>query len=103
MSDPGDGNRLLLAGLMALWVMAFGYAFVAAEGAGAGVSRNALIEAFRVYAGWQAIAGTLALAIAGVGWRWPRGTSVRRLGLLPIALAALQVAAFVGLRAVDRI
>ena len=94
-----DGRRLLLTGLMALWALAFAYAFVAfwttaPSGDGFGRGLNRVVT----YLGWQGIAGMLAVAIWGVGRGWPKGSSARRLSAVPIALAllhALAIAAIV--------
>ena len=98
MSQPSDKQRLLLTGLFALWAVVFLYAFVAYarapyEGAGYpdGLNKPA------VYLGWQGIAGMLALAIFGVGRRWPKGNGVRGLSAVPIILAILQGIAILGI------
>ncbi len=98
MNQPSDKLRLLLTTLFAIWAVVFLYAFVAYarasyEGAGFpdGLNKPA------VYLGWQGIAGMLALAIFGVGRRWPKGTGVRGLSSGPLVLAALQVVAILGI------
>ena len=93
-----DGRRLLLHVLFSAWVFVFGYAFVAPFRAGgdptlvsAGLDRSA------VYLGWQAIAGMVAIAVFGLGRSWPRGSSVRRLTVLPLIIAVLHVAVIGGM------
>ena len=89
-----DGRRLLLTVLMAVWVLVFGYAFVAfwttaptGDGFGRGLNRVV------TYLGWQGIAGMLAVAIWGVGRSWPKGAGARRLSAVPLALALLHAVA----------
>ena len=97
MSDgPSDSRRLLLIALGAVWVMAFVYAFVAYASTpnnptGDQMSRPA------VYLGWQGIAGMAAVALYGVGSAWEKGSAVRRLSRVPIALAFLQATAILAI------
>ena len=43
----------------------------------------------RVFAGWQGVAGMLAVAAHGLGRRWPKGASVRRIATIPLIIAVL--------------
>ncbi len=95
MSTPGDRFRLLLTVIAAFWVIVFVYSFFAYshaphEGPGFpdGLNKPA------VFLGWQGIAALLALAVFGVGRRWPPGSAVRRLSWVPL-LGALAIAAMV--------
>ena len=95
MSTPSDSLRLVLTVLSALWLIVFIYAFVAYarapyEGAGFpdGLNKPA------VFLGWQGTAALLALAVFGVGRRWPAGSAVRRLSWVPL-IAALGIAAMI--------
>lgn len=97
MSAPADGLRLVLTVLFAAWVLAFFYAFVAYttashEGPGFpdGLNKPA------VFLGWQGVAGVLAVAVFGVSRRWPRGSAVRKLGAVPLAIALALVLVVVG-------
>ena len=92
--DPPDAARLLLTVLAAAWGLAFAYAFVSFAitppndmGFTRGLNR---IEAFL---GWQGVAGVLAIAIFAIGRRWPVGTSIRKLSMVPLILLALLVSA----------
>lgn len=82
MSEPSDTSRLLLTVLYAVWIAAFllsFYVFATSEAA----SRVVL------FLGWQGVAGTVGFAIFGVTRSWPKGSGVRRLGGMPLGLAAL--------------
>jgi len=94
MSDPGDSKRLFLTALFAAWVLAFGYAFVAfatTEPGGGGFVRG--INRITAYLGWQGIAGMVSIALFAVGRAWPKGAAVRRMSVVPLALAILHVVA----------
>ena len=89
-----DGRRFLLMVVYATWVMVFAYAFIAYarapyEGPGFpdGLNKPA------VYLGWQGIAGMLALAVYGIGLRWPKGSAVRGLSVLPLVIAVVHLLA----------
>ena len=43
----------------------------------------------RVFAGWQGMAGMLAVAAYGLGRSWPPGTSVRSVAAIPLIVAIL--------------
>ncbi|MEL6642932.1 MAG: hypothetical protein AAFQ79_03285 [Pseudomonadota bacterium] len=97
MERNGDGRVLVLMFLFALWLLAFGYSFVAyttTEATGDGFVRG--VNRVGAFFGWQGVAGLLAIAIWGVGRRWPKGSPVRRMSLIPIGLALLLVAGVVG-------
>ena len=98
MSEPDDTRRFLLTALMAIWLMAYCYSFVAlalTEPDGDGFTRGA--NRVSLFLGWQGVAGALAIAIFGVSRAWPRGSGVRRLATAPLALVLLLVFAIVGL------
>ncbi len=84
MSDPGDGTRLLLTVLFALWLGAFGFAFLAH-----GLTFAADAESQSAFLGWQGIAGLFAVAVFGVSRQWPASTTIRRLGLVPLMCAGM--------------
>lgn len=97
MSDPTDGTRLLLTALLALWAMSFGYSFAVfalIESTGDGFTKG--VNRVTQFLGWQGVAGIFAIAIFGVSRKWSRGAAVRRLGVVPLALAALLVAGILG-------
>mgnify|MGYP001814932194 FL=1 len=97
MSDPTDGQRLMLTVLLALWVIAFGYAFYAFATTipgGGGFVRG--MNRVTAYLGWQGIAGMVAIALFAVGRVWPKGSAVRRMTVVPIALAILHIAGILG-------
>lgn len=94
LESVSDGRLFLLMAVYAAWVIVFVYSFVAfarapIEGAGFpdGLSRAA------VYFGWQGLAGTLAIAVFGIGTGWPKGSAVRRLAALPLVPALLHLLA----------
>ena len=98
MTDPGDGKRLVLTGLFALWVFAFAYAFYALatlEPTGDGFTRGA--NRITTYLGWQGVAGMAGLAIFAVGQGWPKGATVRTLSRVPLGLALLHVVGIAGI------
>ncbi len=81
MTPPGDGRRLLLTVLFAIWFAAFVYAFVAFV--------HADITGARQFLGWQAIAGVVAIGIFGVSRAWAKGSPVRQMARLPLLIAGL--------------
>jgi hypothetical protein len=92
-----DGKRLILTVLLAVWVMAFAYAFVhfaTALPTGDGFHRGA--NRITGYLGWQGIAGLVALSVFATGRGWPKGSGVRRLTSVPLILALAHVAAILG-------
>lgn len=97
MSGPSDGQRLLLTVLFATWLIAFGYAFfsfAATQPRGDGFVRG--MNRVTSYLGWQGIAGMISVAIFSVGRGWTKGTTIRRMSLVPITVAFLHVAAIGG-------
>jgi len=87
---------LLLAVILAAWVIASGWSVVGAwlaEPTGDGFTRGA--NRIGHFLGWQAVAGLLGLAAFGVGRSWPKGSGPRRLSAGPLWLALLLVAALV--------
>ena len=84
MTGPGDGVRLLLTVLFAGWFSAFIFAFAAH-----GLTLNASDGERIAFLGWQGVAGLFAIAVFGVSRQWPKDAAVRRLGTVPILLAAL--------------
>lgn len=96
MADPstqGDGRRLAVILILALWALAWGLSVVlflvldpAPEGYAIGMnSTGALL-------GWQAIAACLAIAAHGVARGFPAGTPLRRAALVPLGLALAAIA-----------
>ncbi len=89
----------MLTVFLAAWVMAYGYslfglpAFFAAR---ASVGALDLSQALH-FLGWQGIAAVIAFAVNGVSKLWPRGSSARQLGGLPLLLALLLVAVLAAL------
>ena len=92
--DDPTVPRLLVTVLFALWVMTFVYAFVSFRVTAPddiGFTRG--LNRIKAFLGWQGIAALLALCIFGVTRSWPQGSSVRRLGSVPLGLAGCLVAA----------
>lgn len=92
-----DRNRLYLIVLMSLWVLAFGYSFVAfatAELDDMGFTRG--LNRIEAFLGWQAIASFLTLPVLIISRRWPKGSGVRRFGAVPFACAVLLVLGLLG-------
>ena len=98
MNDPSDGQRLLLTALFAAWVIAFCYAFYAYATTipgGGGFVRG--MNRVTAYLGWQGIAGMISIALFAVGRGWPKGSAVRRMAVVPFAVALLHVLAILGI------
>ena len=74
-----DARSLLLTALYAVWVLAFGYAFFQ-------LFAKAGWEASLGYRAWQLIAGMVALGVFGVSRAWPKGSSVRKLAVMPLII-----------------
>lgn len=93
-------NLPLLAGILALWVLAFGWSVIGSWGmepTGDGFTRG--MNRITHFLGWQAIAACLALAAFGVGRAWPKGTSARSVSRFPLwsaGVLALAIGAYVG-------
>lgn len=85
LSGPGDGARLLMTVLIAAWIAAFAYGFVAH----AMLPSDPATDSPNVFLGWQAVAGILAIAAFGVSRQWPKGAAVRGLGAFPLIVALL--------------
>ncbi|MEO1239932.1 MAG: hypothetical protein AAFW64_09865 [Pseudomonadota bacterium] len=84
MSEPKQ-NLPLLAGILALWVLAFGWSVIGSWGmapAGDGFTRG--LNRVTHFLGWQAISACLALAGFGVGRAWPKGSGPRVVARLPL-------------------
>ena len=97
MSAPNDSRRLLLTGLLALWLIAFVYAFVAfatTTPTGDGFVRGA--NRVMSYLGWQGIAGVVAIATFAIGRDWPKGSAVRTMSAIPLVIALLHILAIFG-------
>lgn len=97
MSDPSDGQRLLLTVLFTAWLIAFGYAFYAFATTlpgGGGFVRG--MNRITSYLGWQGLAGMISIAVFSVGRGWPKGSAVRRMSATPILVAILHIVAIVG-------
>lgn len=95
---PNPEPRLLLTVLVAFWVMAFAYSFVAAGSAAStaeGLAAAAVV--LGTFLGWQGVAGLFALAAFGVSRAWPKGSTARRLGSVPLGLAGLILLGFLAL------
>ena len=89
-----DSRRLLLRVMCSLWVFVFVYALVTILGAvplAGGFPEG--VDRVMVYLGWQGIAGMLAVAVFGIGRGWPRGSSVRGMTTVPLAIASVHVVA----------
>jgi hypothetical protein len=102
-----DAARILIAVLIALWALAFGYAFFPVNSNASTTNQStdvyASISAGMAqqrlhFFGWQAIAGLFSLAAWGVGLRFRRGDGVRKVAVAPILLTLLAILAFVVLR-----
>lgn len=93
LSEPRQ-NLFVLAGILTLWVLAFGWSIIGSWGmepTGDGFTRgmNRLLH----FLGWQAIAACLALAAFGVGRSWPKGSGTRLVSRIPLLIAGLLIAA----------
>lgn len=98
MNGPGDGARMALTALLALWAMAYGYSLFELPPL-AGMRADGRLEFATAlhFLGWQGIAGVLAVAVYGVSRLWPRGAAARQLGALPMWLAFLLIAVIAAL------
>ncbi|MEL7345279.1 MAG: hypothetical protein AAFN59_10535 [Pseudomonadota bacterium] len=92
----GDGRRLVVIVLLTLWLMAFALSialFVLTEPSGDGFTRG--VNRITVFAGWQGIAGMLALAGFGVSRPLKGAQGVRRSASVPLGITgALWLAIF---------
>ncbi len=96
MSEPRQ-NLFVLAGILALWVLAFGWSIMGSWGmapTGDGFTRGA--NRVMNFLGWQAIATCLALAAFGVGRAWPKGSGSRVVSRVPLWLTAALAVAVLG-------
>lgn len=93
MSEPRQ-NLPFLAGILALWVLAFGWSVIGSWGmepTGDGFTRG--MNRITHFLGWQAIAACLALAAFGVGRAWPKGSGTRSVSRLPLWMVGALAAA----------
>lgn len=89
MAERIRQNRLfLLIALLAIWLLAFGYSivfFIAVEpqgqNAGYGLTR------WQGFLGWQGIAGTVSIAIWGVGRSFRHNPGIRHVSAVPLGMA----------------
>ncbi|MEL7104320.1 MAG: hypothetical protein AAGM21_00240 [Pseudomonadota bacterium] len=99
MSEPKQ-NLAVLAGILALWVLVFGWSVIGSWGmepTGDGFTRG--MNRVTHFLGWQAIAACLALAAFGVGRAWPKGSGARSVSRLPlgcVGVLVLLLAAYIG-------
>ncbi len=93
-----DSRALLLMGLLALWLAAYGYSVVVLVTTQP-VPAATIPEAKRMvgFLGWQGVAGMVAFACWGVGWSFPRGSGIRRVAAVPIVMALALVLVMAGL------
>ena len=95
---PGDTRRFWLTAFYAGWVAVFAWSFVAYARApyeGRGFPDGLMKPA--VFLGWQGVAGCLAVAVFGISRAWPKGSPVRGMALVPLAVAGLIAAGTAGL------
>jgi hypothetical protein len=96
MTGQDAGPRFILMALMALWLVLWGWSFLAfrltpPEGDGFLRGMNRVL----IFFGWQLAAALPAFAAWVVGRRWPKGSGTRWISRVPILLA-LGLAAIVG-------
>lgn len=94
----GEGRRLILMGLLAVWALAWGWSFAAfatAEPTGDGFVRG--MNRIETFLGWQMAAALPAFAAWVLGRDWPKHSGVRRLSRVPMQLALGLVAVLGGL------
>ena len=92
-----DRKRPVVTLLLALWAMAFGYAFYHfATAVPTGDSFLRGMNRVLGYLGWQGVAGMIALAVFALGRDWPKGSPVRKITFVPLFLAILHVWAIIG-------
>lgn len=93
----GEGKRLLLLLLLALWVLMWGYSFAAfatTPAAGDGFARG--LNRVTAFFGWQMAAALPAFAAWIVGRDWPKGSGVRIATRIPLQLALGLAAVVIG-------
>ncbi len=98
-TDSHEERRsMILMGLLALWVAAWGYSvFVLATApAPAGETVRGLNRASG-FLGWQGVAGMIAFACWGIGWSFPKKSGIRRISAVPLGMALALVVAVVGM------
>lgn len=93
LSEPKQ-NTALLAGILALWVLVFGWSVIGSWGmelTGDGFTRG--LNRVTHFLGFQAIAACLALAAFGVGRAWPKGSGARAVSRMPLWCATILLVA----------
>ncbi len=93
-----DGKRLWLMIWSAAWLLAWAGSFYALwfiEPTGASYWRG--LNRITAFLGWQGVAAMLSIAVFAVSRGWPRGSTPRRLGVLPITAAGLLLVIVLGL------
>jgi len=80
---------MLLMGILALWIAAYGYSlFMLLTGDVSGGAFTSGLNRFSIFLGWQGVAGIFAFASFGVGRSFNKGSGIRRVSVVP-AVAAL--------------
>lgn len=83
----GDGGRMALMALLALWAVLWGWSFVAyatTPPADMGFTRG--LNRVTAFFGWQLAALLPAYAAWALGRRWPKGSGVRLATRVPLQL-----------------
>ncbi|MEQ9014724.1 MAG: hypothetical protein RLO38_04185 [Roseovarius confluentis] len=98
MKEQPAKPTFLLTVLFAIWAMCFAYSFVSfavTAPSGDGFTRG--LNRISSFLGWQGIAGLLSIVLWVLGRSWPRGSSVRRMSVVPIWIALLLLALLIGI------
>ena len=93
--DPtqGDGRRMAVVALVAMWALAFGlsfFLFMTTEPTGDGFTRG--INRVGLFFGWQGVAAILALAAFGVSRSLAGSDGLRRAASIPLVITGLVIA-----------
>ena len=82
--ENSETQTLMLMVLLALWLAAWAYSVVLLLSAWqAGPGPNRMIGFF----GWQGVAGILAFTCWGVGASFAKGSGIRQVSAVPLAMA----------------
>ena len=88
--DNTETRTLMLMALLALWLAAWAYSVVLLVSAEAAVRMVA-------YFGWQGVAGMIAFGCWGIGWSFAKGSGIRRISAVPLAMAFALVLVVIGM------
>lgn len=85
--EKTETRSLMLMALLALWLAAWVYSVFVLLIPGDRISTSGL-GPVAGFLGWQGVAGMIAFGCWGIGVSFPKGSGIRRVSAVPLAMAA---------------